>query len=51
VLVAKFETGTITYAEFDDLIASCPDILIGREETQRVFRAWYNDEWPSSSFE
>ena len=46
ILAAKFETGQITNYEFEQLARSCPEIMIGREETQRVMRAWLNDEWP-----
>jgi hypothetical protein len=46
ILVAKFETGQVTNHEVDELLRSCPEMMIGQEETQRVMRAWLNDEWP-----
>jgi hypothetical protein len=46
VMAADFETGQISNYEFEQLARSCPEIMIGREEWQRVMRAWINDEWP-----
>jgi hypothetical protein len=46
ILAAKFETGQISNSEFEDLARSCPETMIGREEWQRVMRAYVNDEWP-----
>ncbi len=50
ILAAKFETDQITKSEFDDLARSCPEIMIGREEWQRVMRAYINDEWPGRDY-
>ena len=47
ILAAKFETGQISDYEFEELARSCPEIMIGREEWQRVMRAWLNGEWPA----
>jgi hypothetical protein len=47
VLVTKFETCQISDSDLQDLAKSCPPIMIGNEETQRVLNAVLNDEFPS----
>jgi hypothetical protein len=47
VLVTKFETCQISDRELQDLAKSCPPIMIGTEEVQRVLNALFNDEFPS----